>query len=462
MLDSPSRGLDIAGAVNLLAGSLDPSKTLDGVLVLVSEALATDHVAVLALDEFGRLTIVASRNIWPSDNPQDRTIAWAALHSDSPIRCRDLRETDYFSLVSIGELEPRSFLFVPIQVGNERLGLIEAVSPEVDAFSPGDQVVLASLGRAAGLALRNARDYQASRRRERLAGAGAAITAAVSEARNLDQVLQVAVDAATECLEARGAAILLDAGDGTHLRLAAEHNAPPADLELLKELPIDSNVLSARAYREGRLLYYRSAAEIAADPEVELDVIRVGASEAILSVPLVYLGQRLGVITIVFDQPHAFLADELEAIQGLAVQAAAVVANAAALKRAEERAEELRLTVEQMAEGLVQIGLDGSVIYLNPTAVQLLGLQGFEADINEGYRRLRYILEDGRELQPLDRLPRLVREGQVLSQEITVIRPDGSRIIIAFNASPLKGPDGEINGAISVFRDITLERLHEA
>jgi PAS domain S-box-containing protein len=462
MLDSPSRGLDIAGAVNLLAGSLDPSKTLDGVLVLVSEALATDHVAVLALDEFGNLTIVASRNTWLSGNPQERTIAWAALHSPDPIRCPDLRETDYLSLVSIGELEPRSYLFVPIQVGSERLGLIEAVSTEVDAFSASDEVVLASLGRAAGLALRNARDYQASRRRERLAGAGAAITAAVSEARDLGQVLQVAVDAATDCLEARGAAILLAAGDGRHLRLAAEHNAPPGDIELLQNLPVDSKELSARAYREGRLLYYRSAAEIAADPEVELDVIRVGSSEAILSVPLVYLGERLGVMTIVFDQPHAFLADELDTVQGLAVQAAAVVANAAALKRAEERAEELRLTVEQMAEGLVQIGLDGRVTYLNPTAIKLLGLQDYESDINEGYRRLRYILDDGRELQPLDRLPRLVREGQVLSQELTVIRPDGRRIIIAFNASPLKGPNGEITGAISVFRDITLERLHEA
>ncbi|HEX5939984.1 MAG TPA: PAS domain-containing protein, partial [Dehalococcoidia bacterium] len=220
--------------------------------------------------------------------------------------------------------------------------------------------------------------------------------------------------------------------------------------------------LSARAYREGRLLYYRSAAEIEADPEVQLDLIRVEASEAILSVPLTYLGERLGVMTIVFDRPHAFLSDELDAVQGLAVQSAAVVANAAALKRAEERAEELRLTVEQMGEGLVQVDLDGRVTYLNPTAMKLLRLEGSDVDVNEAYQQLRFIVDDGRELQPLDRLPRQLRGGNVLSQELTVVRPDGSSIVIAFTASPLKGPDGQITGAISVFRDITQDRLHEA
>jgi PAS domain S-box-containing protein len=462
MLESPSRSLDIAGAVNLLAGSLDPSQTLDGVLVLASESLGTDYVAVLTLDEFGRLTIVASRGITRSENPEEQTIAYAALHSDKPVRCPDLRETDYLSLVSLDGLEPRSYLFVPIQVGEERLGLIEAISAEVDAFSSSDEVVLESLGRAAGLALRNAREYQAARRRERLAGAGAAITAAVSEARSIDTVLQVAVDSAADCLQARGAAILLDAGDGKHLRLAAEHNAPPDDIPKLQQLDINSNQLTARAFREGRLLYYRSAAEIEADPEADVDVVRVGSSEAILSVPLVYLGERLGVMTIVFDVPHSFLSDELDTMQGLAVQAAAVVANAAALKRAEERAEELRLTVEQMGEGLVQVDLDGRITYMNPTAMQLLGLQGREEDLNEAYRSLRYITAAGQELQPLDRLPRRLREGEVMSEELTVIRPDDSRIVIAFTASPLKGPDGAISGAISVFRDITLERLHEA
>ena len=51
-----------------------------------------------------------------------------------------------------------------------------------------------------------------------------------------------------------------------------------------------------------------------------------------------------------------------------------------------------------------------------------------------------------------------VVSGEILearNAEVLIERPDGSRITVIVNIRPLKGPSGEITGAINCFYDIT-------
>jgi PAS domain S-box-containing protein len=145
------------------------------------------------------------------------------------------------------------------------------------------------------------------------------------------------------------------------------------------------------------------------------------------------------------------------------VRAEKLATSAFAAERA--RAAELESLINQMNEGVVII--DQHARYkVNPAAASIIGrnrqdlrdgAQAFVADI---------ALQDleGRTLEPEETpfLHALLNRESSYGKQFQIIRPDGERRVVAISATPLISEDGNPEGAVAVFRDITEEvRQHD-
>jgi PAS domain S-box-containing protein len=122
------------------------------------------------------------------------------------------------------------------------------------------------------------------------------------------------------------------------------------------------------------------------------------------------------------------------------------------------RAAELESVINQMNEGVIII--DRHMRYkINPAAAEIIGRK--RSDFRDYAKGLITDMSlrdmEGRELAP-EQTPimrALERREQVSGEQLKIARPDGEERVIALSVTPLTGEDGQKEGAVAVFRDIT-------
>ncbi|HKX91087.1 MAG TPA: PAS domain-containing protein [Sphingomicrobium sp.] len=107
---------------------------------------------------------------------------------------------------------------------------------------------------------------------------------------------------------------------------------------------------------------------------------------------------------------------------------------------------------------------DGRVVRFNEKAAELWGRAPHSGDPTERFcGSFRLYRTDGTFL-PHDECPMAtaLETGESFrGQEVIVERPDGERLTVLVNIAPLRDADGEINGAINCFQDITSRKQGE-
>lgn len=126
--------------------------------------------------------------------------------------------------------------------------------------------------------------------------------------------------------------------------------------------------------------------------------------------------------------------------------------------------DQLERLIRTIAEGIIIINRSGIYTFANTSAEKILGLKRSEI-IGRSYKVQiwRYITVDGKPF-PDDRLPfnRVMRTGRsVRNQEMSVIRPDETKITLSINAVPLRDEAGTIIGVAESFTDITDRKIAE-
>jgi PAS domain S-box-containing protein len=122
------------------------------------------------------------------------------------------------------------------------------------------------------------------------------------------------------------------------------------------------------------------------------------------------------------------------------------------------RAAELESVINQMNEGVVII--DRHMRYkINPAAAEIIGRKRSAfRDYATGLITDMSLKDmDGRELAPQETpiMRALELREQVFGEQLKIARPDGQERVIAISVTPLTGEDGQQEGAVAVFRDIT-------
>ncbi len=142
-------------------------------------------------------------------------------------------------------------------------------------------------------------------------------------------------------------------------------------------------------------------------------------------------------------------------------QSARVVAEAVAAATVSSEAW-LRTTLASIGDAVIATDEQGRVKTMNAVAQQLTGWTGSDAEGRPLETVFRIADEDtGRPVE--NPVGRVLREGQVvgLANHTVLHARDGRVIPIDDSAAPIRTPEGDIIGAVLVFRDITARRRSE-
>jgi PAS domain S-box-containing protein len=131
-------------------------------------------------------------------------------------------------------------------------------------------------------------------------------------------------------------------------------------------------------------------------------------------------------------------------------------------RRAEElfqSEQELRTTLESIADGVITCDANGRVQMMNPVARELTGWSQSEASGQPLEKVFHIINETTRKTveTPVSKVKRLDRIVGVANHTV-LVRKDGTELNIADSGAPIRDKKGELIGIVLVFRDITMER----
>ena len=126
------------------------------------------------------------------------------------------------------------------------------------------------------------------------------------------------------------------------------------------------------------------------------------------------------------------------------------------LNHSEER---YRFLFEFSPAAVYSIDASGVIQDFNLCAAELWGRSPQLGDTDERFCGSHQMFRPDGSFMPHDECPMAQvvagKVSKVTNGEVVILRPDGSRITAIVNIRPLKGPDGEIVGAINCFYDIT-------
>jgi two-component system cell cycle sensor histidine kinase/response regulator CckA len=163
-----------------------------------------------------------------------------------------------------------------------------------------------------------------------------------------------------------------------------------------------------------------------------------------------------------YDEHGIRGAFEVHALQTAPNRVAVFFREITARKRAERALQRERDLVARIAEtspvGITVLDRDGRITFANEQAARILGLtkdqitqRHFDAP---AWRISHY---DGSPF-PEDALPfsRVIATGQpVFDVGHAIERPDGQRVLLSINGTPLLGADGQIEGVVTTIEDVT-------
>jgi PAS domain S-box-containing protein len=146
--------------------------------------------------------------------------------------------------------------------------------------------------------------------------------------------------------------------------------------------------------------------------------------------------------------------------RGLVYAAARDVTESNASKEAlRELSESLETTLQSIGDGVIATDASGAVVRMNPVAERLTGWTSHEAK-SRPFAEIFKIVDEDTRAKVANPIERSLREDVTvgLPKRTLFIRRDGAEVPIADSCAPIRTADGSVNGAVLVFRDLTVER----
>ncbi|MBQ1096423.1 GAF domain-containing protein [Streptomyces sp. b94] len=210
----------------------------------------------------------------------------ALIRDPEPFRLTDLSEDPRSCGFPEHHPPMRSFLGVPIRVQGEIFGNLYLTDKHAgEPFNDYDLAMVRVLATEAGIAIGNARLYEAARQRERWIDGSVAVTTALLSGGDIDDALQVVAEQARR-LSGAAAGIVLLPTDGGGLEIAAVAAEHPTN-DLGRVIPPDNGIVAELL--AGRALFVDDAAT---DPRLEAGPVR--AYGPVMLLPLCRDGRVLG------------------------------------------------------------------------------------------------------------------------------------------------------------------------
>jgi two-component system, NtrC family, sensor kinase len=351
-------------------------------------------------------------------------------------------------------------LGVPLLREGDPIGVIALARQRVEPFTERQIELVRTFADQAVIAMENARLITETREALEQQTATAEILRVISSSTTDTQpVFEAIVERVIQLCDAEFTAVARF--DGELLRLVAVNNLSPSEADAFHSLfPRSPNrgFVMGRAFIDCRPV---QIVDVLADPDYDKRTQEVLLSSTqyrtFLGVPILREGKAIGVIGCARRQVRAFTVTQIELVRTFADQSVIAIENARLLGELRDREAELRVTFDNMADGVVMFDEDLRLAAWNRNFQELLDLPDeFLAEPHGFDEYIRYLAERGEfgETSPETEIARLrSRLGDHYSFERT--RPDGTVIEVRHNPMP----EG---GIVLIYSDITERKRSEA
>jgi two-component system phosphate regulon sensor histidine kinase PhoR len=428
---------------SVLSEPLSLAETVEAIAHAASEALGGDAAAVLMPGPAG-LVVAGSHRLPASVSdllseglPESAEILAAFARERRVLASRDVSADDRFEhewrAAAAGNFA--SMLALPLEHRGQG-GLVLVFFPTEHAFTDDDLELAGHLSRAARGALERSDLYEAERTAHALARQLARTGSRLAVELDPEAVIAEVVQEAPALVGAEAAAIWELDGDELVLRAAAGERAESAARHRLRGTarPVGDVVQS------GAPVAVTAAGD---DPTLRADPVLAAGYEAAVGVPLVGPERGLhGVLAVYADAPRDWRPDEIQALEALAGNASAALANAELYQRVALEKDRSEAILASIADGIVALDRDGEVVLWNRAAEGITGVPAGEALGRTPEEVLqRTLTGDGTRLIPIQR--------------------GGEEVWLSVTESVMRDPLGEVAGRVFAFRDVSAERAVE-
>ncbi len=429
----------LVSIAHTLTGLSERSALLERLVVMAVQAVNADAGALALVSPDGeRMTYPylfnLPRTLSLRPAPKGRGLAWEIVRTGRSFLLKEYADHPS-ALRNWIEAGVRSFLGVPILVGERRIGALGLFrfTPS-HPFDEDERVLAEAIGRQAGVVIANFQLLDEARRRAAQQEALNAVIAAAAGATELKGLLELALTQTLKAMDLQAGAIWIPPyvafsglpEDVVNRVREAFRNRPE-----LRSLSLERSVAIEDWRQEEREGPWAALASV---------TLSVGI-RASLTVPILADGVRVGGLSLASFTPRTWSQEEIALAEAVGRQLGNAVRHLQLLEQIRSQAEELDRILRTVPEGILLLDAEGHLRLANPRARECLQVLN---PVRPG-ERLEHL--GGRPIEELLRPP-----SETLWHEIVVTGPH--RRIFEVAAHPLF----QGQGWVLVLRDVTQER----
>jgi PAS domain S-box-containing protein len=471
-LEQQAATTEVLQVINSSPGRLEP---VFNVMLEKAMALCGAAFGFLTAYDGQRFSPVAMRGVPPSlaeyfsqgmDQPSPGEAHYRILQGEDVIHNLDQKAEEAYqaglplrrAVVDLGGA--RSALVVALRKDDAVLGALTIYRKEVRPFSDKEIELMRNFAAQAVIAIENARLMNETRDAlERQTATSDVLKVINSSPGNLAPVFDTMLERAVRLSES--AFGMMNVYENNRFKRVALRGVPQSLIEQEPSLPAPgpNNALTRLANGED-VVHIEDLGESPSYREGDLrsrGMVELAGARSLLAVALRKDGVLLGTLTAYRQEVRPFSPKQIELLQGFAAQAVIAMENARLLEELRDRQAELRVTFDNMGDGVAMFDGDHRLAAWNRNFETMMGLPEDWLRARPTYPQyLRFLAERGEfgtedvEAALASRLTDTARE---LRLERT--REDGSVIEVRRNAVPG-------GGFVLIYSDISERRRAEA
>ncbi len=225
-------------------------------------------------------------------------------------------------------------------------------------------------------------------------------------------------------------------------------------------LPLDEISLASWVFKHRETVMIENAD---LDTRVSREMCERFGVRAALSTPLWMEGGPQGVLMLVDRKSRRYSTHERMLIEGVAREVAMVLESQDLRAQRREQAEQIRLLMDAMEEGIYGLDTNGLCTFINPAALRMLGYQASEDLLGRNLHELiHHSHADGLPYPMTQCRVRIAMQagGTVHADDELHWRSDGTSFPIEYWSRPINR-DGHTVGAVVSFVDISIRKSAE-
>ena len=321
MLESIQKVAILYDASQAVLSTFDLDEVLNRILSIIQDYFQLQNGAVMLLEK-NKQELYVRAHFGRSEDIGFRVavgqgITGSAAKLKRPIYVPDVsKDSRYINMMD----KIKSEVAIPLMVRDEVVGVLDFESDQLDYFKPEIIDLLTLFSTQASLALENARLYSLERRRaEQLEAINAVAQQTTAVVLDLDELLTVVCRVLLEWFHLDSVTVLLCEGDDLRVR-AYEGRLTPT-VPLGKLLPAGTGLVS-RALAQNRSIIENDVAG------VEGYFPGFAETQSEMCVPLIFFGEKLGVLALDSASKNAFEAEDVQPLESVADICTAAIQNA--------------------------------------------------------------------------------------------------------------------------------------